>query len=175
VSSLDYPLPFLRGSRLGGWELSGIGTYRTGLPLTVTVSRSASAVPDGNSANQRPNVVPGVSLIPSNGQTTDHWINPAAFSVPAVGAWGNAGRNIVLGPKLAQIDASIAKTTRITERCNLIFRAEAFNLFNHPQFGAPNLSISAGPNFGRITSLSNATPVGTGTARSMQLALRLDF
>jgi hypothetical protein len=114
-------------------------------------------------------------LIPAGGQTADLWINPAAFVVPAAGTWGNAGRDIVRGPKLAQIDASIAKNTRLSERFLLVIRAEAFNLFNHPQFGNPNLSISAGPNFGRITSLANQTPIGTGTARSMQVAARLNF
>jgi outer membrane receptor protein involved in Fe transport len=91
----SYPLPLGRSIFLRGWELSGIGSVRSGLPLTVTVSRNATALPDGNSQNQRPDLVPGVSLIPDGGRTITQWINPAAFALPANGKWGNAGRNIV--------------------------------------------------------------------------------
>jgi len=67
----------------GGWEWSLIATARTGLPVNVTVDRSASAVPDGNSLSpQRPNLISGVSLIPSGGATVNDWINAAASSVP---------------------------------------------------------------------------------------------
>lgn len=106
TSSAIYQLPFGPGRKylngngiaakvFGGWELSGIGAARTGVPVNVTISRSASSLPDGNTTSpQRPNLVPGVSLIPPGGQTTSEWINPAAFSIPANGTWGNAGRNL---------------------------------------------------------------------------------
>src|SRR5882672_10237539 len=124
---------------------------------------------------QRPDLVPGVSLIPANGQAIDHWINLAAFAAPAKGTWGNAGRDIVTGPKLFQIDAALAKDTKLTERMGLVFRADVFNVFNHPELGNPNLNFSSPATFGRITSLLNNTPIGTGGCRSIQLALRLKF
>lgn len=174
-SNVHYQLPFARGRRIGGWELSGIGTFRSGLPLNVTVSRKAADVLDGNVNLQRPNLVPGVSFAPPSGQSIDSWINPNAFAVPAKGTWGNAGRNLISGPHLFQIDAALVKDTKISERIRVVFRAEVFNVFNHPELGSPNVNWSAGPSFGRITTLSNQTPTGVGTCRSIQLALRLIF
>jgi hypothetical protein len=145
------------------------------LPLNVTISRKATAVPDGNTSNQRPNYVGGVSLIPITGQTIGDWINLAAFATPANGTWGNAGRDIVIGPRLFQQDAALQKDTRINERMGLIFRVDVFNIFNHPQLGSPNLNVSSPATFGRITSLENTSPIGTGGSRSIQLALRLQF
>ena len=77
------------GSRLlGGWELAGIAGARTGLPVNITMTRKASALPDGNTSSQRPNLVPGVPIYAAN-QTIDNWFNPAAFAAPANGTWGN--------------------------------------------------------------------------------------
>ena len=81
----------------------------------------------------------------------------------------------MIGPRLFQIDASLAKDTKITERMGLVFRADVFNLFNHPELGSPNLDFSSPATFGRITSLMNTSPIGTGGCRSIQLALRLTF
>ena len=173
--SASYPLPFGHSSRWGGWSLSGVNSFHTGLPLNVTISRKATAVPDGNTSNQRPNYVGGVSLIPITGQTIGDWINLAAFATPANGTWGNAGRDIVIGPRLFQQDAALQKDTRINERMGLIFRVDVFNIFNHPQLGSPNLNVSSPATFGRITSLENTSPIGTGGSRSIQLALRLQF
>src|SRR5262249_10577060 len=155
--SFVYRLPVGRSSRLGGWSISGVNSFRTGLPLTVSASRKATDVPDGNVNMQRPDLVSGVSLIPSNGQAIDHWVNIAAFANPIKGTWGNAGRSLVRGPKLFQIDAALAKDTRITERTSLTFRADVFNVFNHPELGSPGLNFSSPATFGRITSLLNTT------------------
>jgi hypothetical protein len=187
TSSAIYQLPFGPGRRylagngfagkvFGGWELSGIGMARTGVPVNVTISRGASSLPDGNSSSpQRPNLVPGISLIPPGGQTTGEWINPAAFSIPANGTWGNAGRNLVRAPGIWQIDTALTKRAKITERINLEFRAEAFNLLNHSQFGLPNGNFSALGSFGTITQPLNTGATGTGTPRQFQLMLRLAF
>src|SRR5262249_31972870 len=148
----SYPLPLGRPRFLRGWELSSVGSVRTGLPLTVTISRNATALPDGNSQNQRPDLVPGVSLIPTSGRTINQWINPAAFVLPPNGRWGTAGRNIVDGPGLFQIDTALSKSVRITESSRLSFRVEAFNVFNHPQLGKPSTNFSSLATFGRITS-----------------------
>jgi hypothetical protein len=172
---LSYLLPFGKAKLWGGWSISAVNSFRTGLPLTVTTSRKATDTPDGNTNQQRPDVVTGVSLIPTGGQSIDGWTNIAAFATPAHGTWGNAGADIVRGPKLFQIDAALAKDTRITDLTRLIFRADIFNMFNHPELGAPNLNFSAPATFGRITSLLNTSPIGTGGCRSIQLAIRLTF
>jgi len=186
TSSGIYQLPFGPGRKflssglasriLGGWDLSDIGTARTGLPLTVTVSRSASSLPDGNSTSpQRPNLVPGVSLLPAGGQTPGNWINAAAFSTPANGTWGNAGRSLVRAPGIWQLDTALTKRNPITERIGIEFRAEAFNVFNRAQYGLPNTNLSAAGSFGQITQLVNPGATGTGTPRQIQFMLRLNF
>jgi hypothetical protein len=187
TSSAIYQLPLgpgrrylhsggLTGMLAGGWDISGIGTARTGLPLTITISRSASALPDGNSTSpQRPNLVQGVSVIPAGGQTPQNWINPAAFSIPANGAWGNAGRNLVRAPSISQLDAALTKRNRITERIGIELRVEAFNVLNRAQFGPPNTNFSAAGSFGQITQPFNPGATGTGTPRQFQFMLRLNF
>src|SRR5262249_2595177 len=135
-----YQLPFGPGKRflsghglvsqiLGGWQLAGIASARSGLPINITISRKASDLPDGNTSNQRPNLVPGVSLYPDH-QTIDNWLNPAAFAIPAKGTHGNLGRFAARGPGNYELDTSLTKTYRISERFGLNIRAAAFNLFN---------------------------------------------
>ena len=170
----SYPLPLGHSVLLRNWTISGVASIRGGLPLTVTVTRKTTDMPDGNNAGQRPNLVPGVSLIPAGGQTINNWINPAAFSIPAKGTWGNAGRALIRAPGLFQIDTAIARSVKITERSSVQFRMEAFNVFNHPELGSPNVNLSS-PTFGQIVSVSNTTPVGSGSARSVQLAARFTF
>jgi hypothetical protein len=181
-----YELPFGAGRKylmrpgfaravFGGWELSMIATARTGLPVNVTVDRSASAVPDGNSLSpQRPDLISGVSLIPSTGSTVNDWIDGAAFAVPANGTFGNAGRNLVRGPGLWQADTSLGKKFRLTERFSAELMASAFNLFNRAQFGLPTADISSAA-FGRITTTVNTSVTGSGTPRQFQFMLRVAF
>jgi hypothetical protein len=158
---------------LGGWEMSVIHTARTGRAINVSITRPARDLRDGNTSNQRPNLVPGVSIYPEN-QTLDNWLNRAAFAVPPAGTWGNLGRFVARGPGVNQFDVSLQKSMGITEGHRLAFRAEFFNLFNRPHFGLPASNISAASAFGRITSPANRT-VGTGTARQIQLMLRYIF
>jgi hypothetical protein len=182
-----YQLPFARHQRLlGGWEIAGIASARTGLPVNITVSRSASALPDGNTSSQRPNLVPGVPIYASN-RTIDNWFNPAAFSAPANGTWGNLGRNIANGPGAFEIDSSLQKRFRVSERVALNFRAAAFNLLNHPEFKTPgastgsvsgsgsNLSIKPSASFGRITGVLNTGATGTGAPRRIEFMFRAEF
>ena len=159
---------------LGGWDVSGIWTMRTGRVLTVTMNRSANDLPDGNSRSPRPDVVPGVSVYPAGGKTFAQWLNPAAFSTPASRVWGNAGRVIGFGPGLAQVDLSLQKRISLTERTKLVVRAEGFNIANRTQAGNPGTNWSAPASFGLINSGLNRT-IGTGTSRQIQLALRLNF
>ena len=110
MTSAVYQLPFgtgrrflhggLAGRLIGGWDLSGTGLARTGLPVNIVVTRSASNMLDGNSSTQRPDLVPGVSIIPAGGQTINQWWNIAAFAVPAKNTWGNSGRYIGRGSRL---------------------------------------------------------------------------
>jgi hypothetical protein len=184
TSNWIYQLPFGPGRQflntgaaskiLGGWELSGIWTARTGRMLTIGISRSSSAVPDGNTSAQRPNIVPGVSLYPAGGSTFAQWLNPAAFAIPANGTWGNAGRAIATGPGLVQVDFALQKETRIAEGKAVVFRIETFNLFNRTQAGNPGTTFTSPASFGLINSGLNRT-IGTGTSRQLQLAMRFNF
>lgn len=183
--STIYELPvgrgrtFLGGSSrmtdlfLGGWQLAGIASARTGLPVNVTISRKASALPDQINKNQRPNRVSGVPLYPSH-QTTQHWLNPAAFSTPANGAWGNLGRNAVRAPGIWQIDPAVSKRFTVTERLGLIFRAEAFNVLNRAQYGDPSATFGTS-SFGEITQSFSTNATGTGTPRELQFSLKLEY
>ena len=180
-----YELPFGHGRKyfnkgglaqsvLDGWELSLIATARTGIPVNVTVDRSASAVPDGNTQTQRPDLISGMPFIPTGGATVADWINPAAFVVPLNGTFGNAGRNLVRGPGIWQADTSLGRKFAIRERASVEFLASAFNLFNRAQFGLPAADISSAT-FGRITTTVNSSVTGSGTPRQFQFMLRLSY
>jgi hypothetical protein len=184
TSNWIYQLPFGPGHRvlssgvaskiLGGWEVSGIWTARTGRMLTIGIARATADAPDGNTSAQRPSIVPGVSIYPAGGSTFAQWLNPAAFVIPARGVWGNAGRAIATGPGLAQVDFALQKNIRIVEGKALVFRAESFNLFNRIQAGNPGSTLTSPASFGLVTSGLNRT-IGTGTSRQTQLALRFNF
>ncbi len=182
-----YRLPFGRGQRfvnqpgiwsaiVGSWEVSSVAMARTGFPIDVTIDRSASDVPDGNTADQRPNLVPGVSLTPPGGPQVNEWINPAALAVPAAGTFGNAPRDVARGPGTWQVDVGLTRRIAFTERVGFEFRAEAFNVLNHPQYGLPQADFSTGPGvFGSIITTVNTGPVGTGTPRQLQFMFRVGF
>jgi hypothetical protein len=172
-----YQLPFgtgrrflhsgLAGRLIGGWDLSGLASARTGLPVNITVSRSAANMLDGNASNQRPDLVPGVSMIPAGGQTITQWWNIAAFAVPAKNTWGTAGRFLGRAPGYYEMDAALEKKFSIREHSSANFRAEAFNLLNHHIWGSPAAAVTTPATFGRVTSSSNP--------RKLQVMFRLDF
>jgi len=188
-----YQLPFGSGKPMlnqpgianvlaGGWQLTTTALARTGFPVNVVLPSSYTA-PDGNNAGtQRPDLVPGVSLIPPGGRSVAEWINPAAFANPA-GEFGTAPRNLLRGPGTWQIDLGASKTFPVWERGLLEFRSEFFNIFNHPQLGQPQSAFNASNStgFGSIINTVNTsivspiTPVGSGTPREMQFALRFEF
>jgi hypothetical protein len=169
----------------GGWELTTTALARTGFPVNVLLPSSYIA-PDGATGTERPDRIPGVSLTPPGGRTVSEWINPAAFALPA-GEFGTAPRNLVNGPGTWQIDMGAGKTFTLSERGRLEFRAEAYNIFNHPQLGQPQATcdvststpVGCPSGFGSIintvNTVSPVTPVGSGTPREMQFALRLEF
>ncbi len=185
-----YQLPFGHGKPLlnddgiatavaGNWELTTTALARTGFPINVLMPSSYTA-PDGASGTQRPDLVPGVSLIPPGGKTIAEWINPAAFATPA-GEFGTAPRDLFRGPGTWQVDIGLAKHILLTERASLEFRSEFFNIFNHPQLGLPQSTFSPSntTGFGSIINTVNTStpisPVGSGTPREIQFALKLSF
>jgi hypothetical protein len=163
------------GQVLGYFQFSGLAIARTGLPVNVTVSRTAASIPDGDTAvPQRPNLVPGISLIPAGGRTPQNYINAAAFAIPAAGTFGNAPRNLVRAPGAWQIDTALQKGLFTSDRFAVNFRADVFNLFNHAQYGAPAAVFNTA-SFGQITSQINAGATGTATQRVSQLSVRATF
>jgi hypothetical protein len=164
VLSYEWALPFfahgnsLTKAVLGGWQLNGILTAMSGTPFTVFDSRDNSFQGTANeitgfSAN-RPNIVAGQN--PNNGpHQVGDWLNAGAFTrVPQddtlpMQQFGNAGRNIAVGPGYANWDTSLMKNFQINESKKLQFRAEFFNVLNHPNFHIPNSDISS-PTFNQI-------------------------
>jgi hypothetical protein len=114
-----------------------------------------------------------MSIYPAH-QTINNWFNTAAFATPAPGTWGNLGRNVGRGPGYYEIDTALEKETAISERLALKFRAEAFNVLNHPIYGDPESDISSS-SFGVITTPLNTGATGIGTPRRLQFMLRLEF
>lgn len=184
--SFDYQLPVGHGQKflnnaptalnhlVGGWELAGVLTSRSGLPFTPTINGD---VANTGVSGQRPQVV-GTPLIVG---TPTCWFyisaNPAcvaqapnatnAFAAPATYTYGNGGRNILKADKLVQLDLTVMKNFRFDEKRGLEFRAEMFNILNHPVFAAPSTAINSSSG-AQVTSTLNS-------ARVIQLALKLRF
>jgi hypothetical protein len=171
-----YDLPFLRSSRsfagsiLGGWQLSSTGILQSGNPITVFMSAPwprGDYNADGFN-NDRPNA-PAAGVPQSGWARSDYQkgiFSVADFPVPAPGTDGNLGRNRFRGPGYAQVDLSLSKKFRVTERFNVQFRADAFNAFNRVNLNNPVTDL-VNNNFGRS--------VGTQTPKSYQLGLRAMF
>jgi hypothetical protein len=106
-------------------------------------------------------------LLPSGQRNADHFYNAAAFSTPAPFTFGNAGRDILPGPGNAVVDVALHRRFVVQERKTIEFRAETFNLLNHPNIGIPGEYPDFGPFFGKSFS--------AGDPRRMQFALRFDF
>ena len=152
--------PWLAGA-LGGWQLSGSWTFRTGFPFTVTTGDTTNA----GTLTARPVRVADGNL-PAGERTVDRWFDKAAFAAPPPYTFGTSGRNILDGPGSRSLNAAIMKYFRITERKKIQFRGEMFNATNHPNFGMPNQSFSAS-GFATIRSASRP--------RQVQLALKYIF
>ena len=139
--------------------------------------------------SQRPDIIgnPYSGTCPNGSAagTINCWINPNAFAVPAPGTFGDSGRNSLSGPDDADFDFAVIKNTKITERTNLEFRAEFFNIFNHPNFAVPTNTV--GPNgaggngdaifVGPTTLAGNAGQIFStvSSSRQIQFGLRLSF
>jgi hypothetical protein len=147
------------------WQISGIITEQDGTPLNPVYFFSDFA---NTGTPNRPDVVPGQKIsLRRNQRSADHWFNTDAFTAPKPFTFGNAGRNIIPGPGNNIIDFALHRRFLLGEQRALMFRAEAFNLFNHPNYGIPLPFADFGPFFGKV--------VATGEPRRIQFALRFDF
>jgi hypothetical protein len=178
-----YELPFGKGHAhfnqgfgarvLGGWELAGLSTAQSGHPFDIFSSRDSLYT----GLTNRPDLV-GNPAIPAGAPRDETGPPLSAFAVQPYGRAGNLGRNSFTGPKYFNTDLTLIKNTRITERINLQFRAESYNVFNRIQFDQPGATggntLSNPQIFGQ--SLATLTqPDGTTSARQIQLALKLIF
>jgi hypothetical protein len=172
--SAIYELPFARDQWYGGWQVNGIGYWRTGYPFTPSQSQGILSTTVGGTG-QRPNVIGDWNLADP---TIAKWYDPAAFQPPTdtTGTYGDAGRNIMRGPQQFNIDMSLIKNTRLWGRANLELRVEAFNILNHPQFQLPNRNVTAA-NAAQITAmLQNPACALCGTTeRNVQFAAKITF
>jgi len=149
---------------LGGWQSSGILTAHSGLPISINPAQNNTG---GFGFNQRPNVIPGVSPVPT-GQNIHDWINPAAFSQPDPFTFGDSARFLsnLRAPKYFNWDMGIQKYWSFTETMRLQFRMELYNAFNHPNFFVPDSNLGDA-NFGTVN--------GAYPARSIQFAGKFYF
>ncbi|MFB3902135.1 MAG: carboxypeptidase regulatory-like domain-containing protein [Acidobacteriota bacterium] len=174
VTSYVYELPFGTGktyladmhpvvnSILGGWSCAGIAVLSSGRPVNLGVmgNPSNTGMPD------RPNVLKDWRLSKEE-RSIDRWFDTTAFVANAPYTYGNAARNLLEGPGSVNFDFALYKDFRITNERRLQVRVEAFNLFNTPQFGAPN-AIVGNSNFGKISSID-------GRPRNLQIGLKFIF
>ncbi len=162
--------PALR-AMVEGWQLNVIATHNSGTPFTVSdstnVSLQANSPPISGFAASRPNVVGDPNAGP---RTVDAWLSRDAFErlnpQTQAGQFGNAGRNIARGPSYTNVDVSLVRTFTISGELRFQFRAEAFNVANHPNFGLPVADLNSS-NFGRILS--------AGPPRLLQFGFKLIF
>ncbi|MGC2399644.1 MAG: carboxypeptidase-like regulatory domain-containing protein [Acidobacteriaceae bacterium] len=175
-----WQLPFHRGVLVDGWSLSGIATLQTGFPLSPQLGYNPTG--NGDTRNPvRPNLTPGFRG-PLYAKTVQQWFNPAAFSAPYPGTFGNVGRDTLTGPGLSNLDFALAKSTRIREGLQAQFRAEFFNVLNHSNFTTPNPVVySTGPTPKTPTTGAQVSPTAgvisatATTSRQIQFGLKLLF
>ena len=178
VMGAVYELPFGKGKPVninnpvldgivGGWQLSTNTTIQSGVPQTLSAGKVQSGT--NNLVNDRPSysgVGDGYAADPS----PTRWYDPASFVLSPEGQFGTVGRNSMTTPHLQQIDASLAKNFRLPNGHRIQARVEAFNVFNHPVWGAPNGNILAGAAF--PGAAENAAHQGFGVITSTALPMR---
>ena len=183
-----WELPFSQGllanpaakELVGGWSLSGIATLQSGFPFSPQLGYNPTG--NGDTRNPvRPNRAAGFSG-PLYAKTVQQWFNPAAFSAPYSGTFGNVGRDTLTGPGLSELDLALAKSTTIHERVRAQFRAECFNVLNHSNFTTPNAVVySSGPTPKTPTAEAAVSPTAgvvsatATTSRQIQFGLKLLF
>jgi Carboxypeptidase regulatory-like domain len=165
---------------IGGWTASGIATLQSGFPFSPQLGYNPTG--NGDTRNPaRPNLNPDFhgSLY---AKTQGQWFNPAAFTAPYPGTFGNAGRDTLTGPGLTELDLALAKNTTIHERLHAQFRAEFFNVLNHSNFTTPNAVVySTGPTPKTPSTEAALSPTAgvvsatATTSRQIQFGLKLLF
>jgi hypothetical protein len=146
---------------LGGWQNNGILFSQSGLWFSPVLQTSTT----NTGTSSRPNLIPGAKVVYP--KTLLNWFLPTAYSNPAPYTYGDASRNSLVGPGRTNLDESLFKNFAIHEQMTLQFRFEAFNVFNHPQFGYPNQTVG-NSQVGQITSI-------VGNARNLQASLQFQF
>ena len=176
-----YEIPVGRGKRfstgnsfvdyvVGNWQLNNIFTWRNGQNFTVTDGNDIANI--GITGYERANQVGNPNL---SKRTTAKWFNTAAFAVPQQYTFGNVGRNSLQAQRLINLDTSVIRSFPFWREKRIEFRAEAFNIFNHPVFAAPTGDIS-NTNFGVVQPQNG--PFGTGLAnspRQLQMSGKIIF
>jgi hypothetical protein len=149
------------GALLSGWQVSGILTLQTGRPFTPRLSTDNSNTGNvgGFFAHDRPNVV-GNPIVEN--PTPEQFFNTAAFAIPPRYTFGNAGRNVLIGPGLSSLDVAFLKNIKVHQEQTLQFRTEFFNFFNHPNFKLPESFIDNPATFGRILAAEPARQIQFG-------------
>jgi len=178
VTSYVYDLPFGKGRRwlsdaggvtnaiFGGWELAGVTTFMSGMPLSAGESTNVANVDSGA---RRPDRICDGNL--GSRRTLDRFFDTSCYVLQPLYQYGNAGRDTIEGPGLVDFDLNAAKNFVIREKIRLQFRSEFLNLMNTPYFGKPNTTVGS-PTFGKVTSLARG---GTANTRIIQFALKLTF
>jgi hypothetical protein len=174
-----WQLPWGHGL-INGWSLSGIATLQSGFPLSPQLGYNPTG--NGDTRNPvRPDRTPGFQG-PLYSKTVKQWFNPAAFSAPYPGTFGDLGRDTLTGPGLSELDLSVAKSTTIREGLRAQFRAEFFNVLNHSNFTTPNPVVySSGPTPKTPTAEAQESPTAgvisatATTSRQIQFGLKLLF
>jgi len=173
VVNYIYELPWGKGKRwvregllasiVGNWQLSGITTFASGMPVVITGPNNTRLPGVGGYADR---VKSG--YLPPDQRSLDRWFDTSAYAVTPAYTLPNGSRTEpnVRNPGIKTFDMGLSRSQRIRERVNIQFRAEFFGAFNTPQFDAPNGSLTS-VNFGKITS--------AGGARNIQLGLRMSF
>jgi hypothetical protein len=167
-------------SIIGGWEVGLLGLWESGAVFSVFSGRQTAGDLFSSYANFFGDA--RTSRVDRRGDGV-YWFSPdeiARFSFPAAGEIGFSGRNAFRGPRHFNLDASLVKRFRLSERQAIAFRAEFYNLFNNPNFAIPSNNLAVPASFGKISALASGTaggPVGStsGGPRIVQLALRYQF
>ena len=138
---------------------------------------SGTNVPNGIAATgqQHPDLAPGftsASIITGN---PNQWFNPSAFVLPPVGFYGNAGRNILMGPDLFDADLSLSKSFRVREKQHLDFKVDVFNTLNHPNFALPSSTQVLNPTTGAYISGAGKITKTVTSSRQLQFSMRFVF
>ena len=172
---------------VSGWSLSTIATLQAGFPFSPQLGYNPTG--SGDTRNPvRPNLAPNFTgTLYTRGSTTTRvaqFFSPAAFSAPIYGTVGNLSRDTLTGPGYADWDLSLVKSTSLTERTRLQFRAEFFNVLNHTNLQTPNeVVFSSGPTQGTaanqtapaVLSPTAGVITAASTSRQIQLAIKLIF